>query len=237
MTAQARADTLAAGECIAPAPQQEPTSQQPATEQSQEIGLAADDVPSTDTVETALAEIASTQQPLYSVEPLLEEFDFDMTDADEWLANLDNNAAEEGPHDPQTTGSIPTSMATNTRTAQGNIYKACHCPGHQEIYSNWPTRDAELRIAHCMRICIYCGKDFAVAAELRRHIKRRKEYSWRNLTVRLERGKHDALTPEWAPRPPRTRVSRSRSPTRLRTRAARSQSLIDSPDATTVLQC
>ncbi|KAF4222379.1 hypothetical protein CNMCM5878_005661 [Aspergillus fumigatiaffinis] len=111
-------------------------------------------------------------------EPTLSE---DHHDADEWLANLDNNATEEGPHDPQTTGSVPTSMATNTRTAQGNIYKACHCPGHQEIYSNWPTRDAELRIAHCMRICMYCGKDFAVAAELRRHIKRRKEYSWRNL--------------------------------------------------------
>jgi hypothetical protein len=227
MAAQAPPDTLAAGDCIAPAPRQEPTSQQP----------AADDVPSTDTVEAALAEIASTQQPLYSVEPLLEEFDFDMTDADEWLANLDNNAAEEGPHGPQTVGSVPTSMATNTRTAQGSIYKACHCSEHQEIYSNWPTRDAELRIAHCMRICMYCGKDFAVAAELRRHIKRKKEYSWRNLTVRLEGGKHDALTPEWIPRPPRTRVSRSRSPTRLRTRAARSQSLIDSPDATPVLRC
>jgi hypothetical protein len=228
MAAQAHPD-LAAGGCIASAPRREPTPQQPATEQSQETGLAADDVPSADTVEAALAEIASTQQPLYSVEPLLEEFDFDTTDADEWLANLDNNAAEEGPHDAGTVGSVPTSMATNTRTAQGNIYKACHCPGHQEIYNNWPTREAELRIAHCMRICMYCGKDFALAALLRRHVRRGKGYSSRNLTVRFESGKHDALTPEWTPRPSRTRVSRSRSPTRLRTRETRSQSLIDSP--------
>jgi hypothetical protein len=206
-------------------------------EQSRETDLAADNVPSTDTVEAALAEMTSTQQHLFPVEPLLEEFDFDMTDADEWLANLDNNDAEEGLHDPQTVGSVPTSMATNTRTAQGNIYKACRCPRHQEIYSNWPTRDAELRIAHCMRICMYCGKDFALASLLRRHIRGKKEYSLRNLTVRFEKGKHDALTLEWTPKPSRTRVSRSRSPTRLRMRAARSQSLIDSPDATPDLRC
>lgn len=45
-----------------------------------------------------------------------------------------------------------------------------------------------------MRIYIYCGKDFAVAAKLRRYLKRRREYSLRNLTVQLEGGKHNALT-------------------------------------------
>lgn len=142
-----------------------------------------------------------------------------MSVADEWLANLANNTADGSPHDPGTVGSIPTSTATNTRTAQGNIYKSCRCPEHQEIYSNWPTRDAELRIAHCMGVCMYCGKDFLVAAELRIHLKRRKEYWDMNLTVQLEGRRHNALTPAWIHKPQAesshhatTRAARTRSP-------------------------
>jgi hypothetical protein len=92
--------------------------------------------------------------------------------------------------------SPPTSMATDTCTAIGKIYKGCRCPPHQEIYSDWPTQDAELTISKCMRICVYCGKDFSFAAELRKHMRRK--YTKRNLTVNLEiRGKWSNFTPSW----------------------------------------
>lgn len=35
--------------------------------------------------------------------------------------------------------SPPTSLATDTRTAQGVIYKGCRCPQHQEIYESRTT--------------------------------------------------------------------------------------------------
>jgi hypothetical protein len=114
-------------------------------------------------------------------------------------------------------------MATDTRTALGKIYKGCKCPEHQEIYSNWPTRDAELVIARCMRTCVYCGKDFETAAKIRRHLSFKK-YAQRNLTVRQDKlGGHGTTTPAWIPlthradseplaRPPeRARITRSQS--------------------------
>ncbi|KAL2846201.1 hypothetical protein BJY01DRAFT_213562 [Aspergillus pseudoustus] len=36
-----------------------------------------------------------------------------------------------------------------------------------------------------MKVCIYCGKDFTVAAELRKHLRASK-YTKQNLAVRME---------------------------------------------------
>lgn len=221
---QAHPATPAAEDWATPASQQAPTPQQPttnpqllSTEQPQETGLTAANIPPADTFEFVLDDATSIQQSLYPLEPIQGEFD--MTDADEWLANLESDNAVDRPHDPGTIGSIPTSMATNTRTGPGGLYKACRCPEHQEIYNTWPTEDAELTIAHCMKICMYCGKDFPVAAELRKHIKK-KDYALRNLTPRAEKGKYSAFTPEWTHKPrteppvyrPRIRATQNRSP-------------------------
>jgi len=47
-----------------------------------------------------------------------------------------------------------------------------------------------------MRIYMYYGKDFPVAAELRKHIRKRVQYAQRNLTVYAEtRGKGSSSTP------------------------------------------
>ncbi|CRG90417.1 putative RNA-directed DNA polymerase from transposon BS [Talaromyces islandicus] len=88
-------------------------------------------------------------------------------------------------------------MATDTRTALGRIYKGCKCPSHQEIYSDWPTHNAELTIAQCMRICVYCGKDFALASEVRKHM-RRYHCSQQNVKIRLETlGRGSSKIPAW----------------------------------------
>jgi hypothetical protein len=82
--------------------------------------------------------------------------DEEVGDVNEWICNTEEVAP-----------SPPTSMATDPRTALGTVYKGCKCPSHQEIYRNWPMRDAELTIAQCMKICVYCGKDdFVSSAEL-----------------------------------------------------------------------
>ncbi|QKX57721.1 uncharacterized protein TRUGW13939_04840 [Talaromyces rugulosus] len=122
---------------------------------------------------------------------------FTLQDADDWLNDvfgvndeLVNNIADTEP-------SPPTSMATDTRTALGRIYKGCKCPSHQEIYSDWPTHNAELTIAQCMKICVYCGKDFAVAAEVRKHM-RRYHCTQQNVRIRVETlGRGSSRTPAW----------------------------------------
>ena len=112
-----------------------------------------------------------------------------LQEADLWLDNLANDSANawlQAPEEDEP--SPPTSMATDTRTAHGTIYKGCRCPEHQDIYNSWPTHNAELRIAKCMRVCVYCGKDFPVAAELRKHMRKVPEYAQRNVTVYMEPG-------------------------------------------------
>jgi hypothetical protein len=138
-------------------------------------------------------------QPQPSVYPL-DGIDgaFGTQDADTWLDNMINNDDSEWMRNTvEVAPSPPTSMATDTRTALGAIYRGCKCPTHQEIYSNWPTHNAELTIAQCMRTCVYCGKDFTNAAELRKHMKQIK-YAQRNLSIYQEtRGKHSSTTPAW----------------------------------------
>ncbi|EFE37393.1 hypothetical protein TRV_07962 [Trichophyton verrucosum HKI 0517] len=153
VAAQADANTPAAEEWAIPTSQREEgTPQQPtsgleilATTQSQETVMVTENVTDVETTEPAPAEATPAQQPIYALEDMHGEFD--IPDADEGLANL-ANVTVYWPNDPGTVGSAPTSMATNTQTARGNIYKACRCPEHQEIYDNWPARHADLTIAH-----------------------------------------------------------------------------------------
>ena len=136
-------------------------------------------------------------------------------EADDWLANLADG------HDNDWLGAMPeipepsplTSNATDTRAAEGRLYKGCRCREHQDIYTHWPTRDAELTIAKCMRVCVYCGEDYTTAAALRGHMRRL--YERRNLTICLEsRGRWSAATPSWTPKLDLvTRRSRSRPST------------------------
>lgn len=154
---------------------------------------------------------------------------FAVEEADVWLNNLAanddfnwNTTAVEDDVSPQT------SKATDARRAAGTLYRGCKCPSHQEIYDKWPVQDADLTIAKCMKVCMYCGRDFRMAADLRLHLKRVK-YAQRNLGVYQEvRGKRTS-TPAWTPRlHVATPVHRrgSEPPTRPSTpRMTRSQSL------------
>lgn len=228
---QIRAEAPPVEDWVTPASHQEPIPQQLAidpqllaTDESPEAGLVAGDATTLETNGEVPPEVAVTQQYLYPLEGIQGESN--TNEADEWLAGLADNDSEDLPHDLETAGSPPTSLATNTHTAQGNIYKSCRCPEHQNIYGTWPTHNAELTIAHCMKTCMYCGKDFPVAGALRKHI-RKAEYAQRNLTVRSELpGRGGASTPGWTQKPC------AESPTlRERTRATRSRSLTDGPHA------
>jgi hypothetical protein len=104
--------------------------------------------------------------------------------SDEWLYNF---------------ATPPSTTPTSINAASIETYKGCKCPSHQDIYSEWPMQDAELTIAQCMRTCVYCGKSFPVASELRKHIKKR--YAKRNLTVTFDtRGKWSSSIPGWTRR-------------------------------------
>src|SRR5436190_23226821 len=60
-----------------------------------------------------------------------------MQEADDWLDDLGQNFHDEWLYDPVEVEPSPlTSMAADTRAAQGNIYKACRCPEHQELYND-----------------------------------------------------------------------------------------------------
>ncbi|EGD99962.1 hypothetical protein TESG_07290 [Trichophyton tonsurans CBS 112818] len=230
---QTDADTPAAEERVTPLSQQAPLDlanvdpQLLATEQSRDSDLRGEDIP--ETIEATAAETISAQQSSHP--PGVTEREFDMNDVEDWLDDFENNRADRRQF--SEVGSIPTSMATDTCTTR-KLYKGCRCPEHQEIYNNWPTRNAEMTIAHCMRICMYCGKDFPDAPKLRKHLRKRKEYIRRNLRVPFEpRGRWGNHTPNWKPREPRTRTTRSLSPPfhRPRTWGLRSRSPIDRPSA------
>jgi hypothetical protein len=200
-----------------PATQQEPTQKR--------------DAP-TDLQIQATGDFFSFTQELEDEEPLPFGIEgaFTTQDADTWLNNLDsNNDGEWICNTVETAPSPPTSMATDTRTALGKIYKGCKCPLHQEIYSDWPTHNAELTIAQCMKICVYCGRDFTSAAELRKHM-RKSDYAQRNLRVRQEtRGKGSSTTPAWIHTETPTHRSDSEPLTRpSNTRRTRSQSFTNS---------
>ncbi|EED12027.1 conserved hypothetical protein [Talaromyces stipitatus ATCC 10500] len=126
-----------------------------------------------------------------------------LQETDDWLNNMLGDNGNGWIYDTAEVEPSPiTSLATDTRTALGRIYKGCHCPEHQEIYSDWPAHNAELTIVQCMKICVYCGKDFAVAAELRKHM-RKHHCASQNLRIRVETtGRGSSKTPAWIVRDP-----------------------------------
>ncbi|OQV10368.1 hypothetical protein CLAIMM_14381 [Cladophialophora immunda] len=72
--------------------------------------------------------------------------------------------------------------------------RGCYCEEHEQLYDNWPIRDAELIIGTCMRECPYCTFRQESPAELRKHIKNR--HARRNLTIRKDTahsGHHSAF--------------------------------------------
>lgn len=158
--------------------------------------------------------------PAQSSYPVGEDECAAMQEADAWLESLvnsnDDDMSEWVQNQEVDEASPPTTMVTDAHTVQGAVYKGCKCPDHQEIYSDWPTGNAELAVSRCMNVCMYCGKNFEVTAELRKHI--RKRYGDRNLTVLFEPGgRGGSKTPGW------TRIEAA--PTRrIQTRATRSQS-------------
>lgn len=81
--------------------------------------------------------------------------------------------------DAQQLESLPVNTESSPVTANG-IYRACKCLHHQTIYDTWPTRDAQIYIASCMRKCTYCGDASTTAGNLRQHMSR-KECPNRNL--------------------------------------------------------
>lgn len=206
------ADQSAAEDWATPATQQEPTPTTnppvPAREQPFPHGQAISGTFNDESMEAMLGNAESLPTSLYPLDEVNEEFD--IHDADAWLANLESNSANDWLHDTvETARSPPTSLATDTRTAHGTIYKGCKCPSHQEIYSNWPTQDAELTIAQCMKTCVYCGSDFNVAADLRKHLKRLK-YARRNISIcQGIFSKHVSDTPAWTPKETSTHRSGS----------------------------
>ncbi|TWU70341.1 hypothetical protein ED733_000061, partial [Metarhizium rileyi] len=138
---------------------------------------------------------ALDHHPQASAYPMEDLEEAALQDADAWLRDMANNDDNEWPFGPPVAEASPiTSMATDTRTARGIIFKGCRCTSHQDIYSDWPIQDAELTIAICMRICVYCGKDFEAASALRGHMRR--VYAKRNITISPEnRGRWSAAIP------------------------------------------
>lgn len=195
-----------------------PTPPNPTVEDSwatPEHLLESAEQPTIDPRLTTTEEPAATTPTAFSEERIL---GFSTREADDWLQRigLENDWLDEAEDD----SSPLTSVVTDTRTAQGQIYKGCTCAEHQEIYSNWPTHSAELTIARCMKTCTYCGKDFETTAELRKHM--RKKYERKGISIVVEkRNRWGATTPAWThrrhtespPRQPAIRITRSQSVT------------------------
>ena len=236
----AQGDQSVAEDWATPATQQETAQQQSlidprilAAEQLQAGGETADYNPHQAAAAMSAADVGmASSYPLDGIEG-----EFTLEDADAWLANVASDDADVWLPDAADTGaeenepSPPTSMATETQTAQGKIYKACRCPQHQAIYDTWPTRDANLVIAACMRVCTYCGRDYSCPTNLRKHMTR-TECSHRNLEIvpGIFR-KGGATTPSWTPREPEPETARP-VPKQPDPRTTRSQARTDSTTIT-----
>lgn len=123
--------------------------------------------------------------------------------ADAWLHHMFNGSNYEG-WIPEVTNNDPsplTSVPTEPHTATPRIHKSCQCAAHQPPYDDWPTRDAELRIAKCMTICMYCGVNYGRPPTLRQHLKSAK-HAQDNISVVVEtQGRGSATTPPWILKP------------------------------------
>lgn len=119
-----------------------------------------------------------------------------------WLDHVFNNSDDEHLSNTAQIESSPhTSLASEPRSRVRRIYKGCRCPAHQHIYDDWPLRDADLTIAKCMTVCVYCGVDFGRPPTLRQHLKSAR-HAADNIGVVLEtRGRGSSTTPSWKLRP------------------------------------
>ncbi|KAG9229503.1 hypothetical protein BJ875DRAFT_523146 [Amylocarpus encephaloides] len=217
MEARASVGQSAVEDWATPATQQGPEQQQSTinpqisvTQQSVSHGQAGDGILVEEITESSPANTEPPRAISYPLDDIAEEFN--IHDADAWLADLEGIDTSDWLH--------------------GTVETARSPPTSLEIYSNWPYLNAELTIAQCMKICVYCGKDFQSAAELRKHMKK-SEYARRNLRIQHEtRGRGSSNTPAWTSiRSTGTPIQRSDSepviprPTACMTR---SQSVINS---------
>ena len=146
--------------------------------------------------------------------------EFEMQNADVWLSNVFDEEDGEWMQDREDAESSPlTSVASEPDTAGGKLFRGCRCVEHQPIYDNWPTHDAELTIAKCMTVCMYCGVDYHRAPTLRSHLNKSAKHAPNNISVvRETMGRGSSDTPSWKPKPrgemaTNTRVTRRQAAT------------------------
>jgi hypothetical protein len=138
--------------------------------------------------------------------------------ADEWLDNIFNGGEDEWlPDTPPAEPSLLTSEATPPDTAGARIFRGCRCPEHQHIYDSWPLRDADLTIAKCITVCVYCGTDYHRPPTLRQHLKAAKHAQHNISVVRETMGRGSSTIPSWKPKKrieaaSNSRVTRSSPP-------------------------
>ncbi len=137
---------------------------------------------------------------------------FEAQNAGIWLDNMFNDDDNEWlPDTPHAELSPVTSEATEPRTTTTTIFKGCNCPEHQHIYDNWPVRNAELTIAKCMTVCVYCGVDYHRPPTLRQHLKAAKHAQNNISVVRETMGRGSSITPSWTLKPRTGATSRTRT--------------------------
>lgn len=119
-------------------------------------------------------------------------------DADAWLNNIfDDEDSEWMPEMADVEVSPPTSAASEPDAADGKIFKSCKCAAHKRIYDTWPTHDAELTIAKCMTVCMYCGVDYNRPPTLRMHLKSARHAPNNIRVVRETMGRGSSIIPSW----------------------------------------
>jgi hypothetical protein len=125
-----------------------------------------------------------------------------MQNADIWLSNMFHGDDGEWVPDMADAESSPlTSVASEPDTTGGKLFRGCRCTEHQPIYDNWPTHDAELTIAKCMTVCMYCGVDYHRAPTLRSHLNKSVKHAPNNISVvRETMGRGSSDTPSWRPK-------------------------------------
>lgn len=155
------------------------------------------------------------------------EVDLGMQNADFWLSNMfDGEDGEWAPETADAESSPLTSVASEPDTSEGKIFRGCKCEAHRSIYDNWPMRDAELTIAKCMTVCMYCGVDYRRPPTLRMHLRSARKHAQNNISVvRETMGRGSSDTPSWTLTP---RVEMANN-----ARVTRRQAAINSTRATT----
>lgn len=200
-----------------PATQQDAVPQAPDSMIDPRLGTTEEPLPP-----GQVSEDRQAQPSMYPVEGI--EGDLAMQETDTWLNEIfnddDNTWMPAIAHDDS---SLATSIANEPHSESGKIFKGCKCPEHQHIYDDWPTHDAELTIAKCMTICVYCGADCHRPPSLRMHLKAAKHARNNISVVRETMGKGSSTIPSWTAKPPGRNAHRGRN--------TRSQAITNRADA------